>query len=56
MDYFKEKYEQSDNRMKICRACEEFEDFSGRCKQCGCFMRFKTMLKEAKCPLDKWKD
>jgi hypothetical protein len=25
-----------------------------QCKQCGCFMEFKTRLEAAKCPLGKW--
>ena len=25
-----------------------------RCTQCGCFMKVKTRMKDAKCPIDKW--
>ena len=25
-----------------------------QCKKCGCFMKIKTKLKNATCPLQKW--
>jgi len=58
--------EEKERRMSICRSCPHFtkketcgtpvigdtlED--GR-KTCGCFMKVKTSLQAAKCPLAKW--
>jgi len=46
--------EQRDSRLETCRACENFISLSSQCKLCGCFMKAKTWLPEAKCPIDKW--
>jgi len=26
----------------------------GRCTKCGCFVEFKTLMMETKCPIGKW--
>jgi hypothetical protein len=41
-------------RLKICRSCEFFRQTSQTCKKCGCFMKLKTTLEKAKCPVGKW--
>lgn len=41
-------------RYAICLECPELIKISKQCKQCGCFMNFKTQLESAKCPLGKW--
>ena len=41
-------------RLKICQACEFFKKNGSRCKKCNCFMRAKTSLEQAKCPIGKW--
>ena len=41
-------------RLEICKGCEHFSKLSIRCKKCGCFMKLKTNLKDAKCPIGKW--
>ena len=41
-------------RMAICKECPELIKVVDQCKQCGCFMEFKTKLEAAKCPLGKW--
>jgi hypothetical protein len=43
-----------ESRLEVCNACEFFNKRLLKCKQCGCFMKLKTTLQEAKCPLDKW--
>ena len=45
---------QAIERMEICKACPELIKGLNQCKQCGCFMEFKTRLEAAKCPLSKW--
>jgi hypothetical protein len=41
-------------RYDICTQCPEFVKLTGQCKQCGCFMKAKTRLAGASCPLNKW--
>ena len=42
------------HRIRICYRCDSFDIVTEKCKECGCFMRYKTKLKTAKCPLKKW--
>lgn len=42
----------SDQRMKICSQCEHFSGV--KCNQCGCFMKAKTKIPQASCPLGNW--
>lgn len=41
-------------RLEICKGCEHFSKLSLRCKKCGCFMKLKTQLEKAYCPIGKW--
>ena len=41
-------------RYDICQACPELIKLTSQCKKCGCFMKLKTTLKEAACPIGKW--
>lgn len=41
-------------RFATCEGCEHFEKDSSRCTQCGCFMKTKTQLASASCPVGKW--
>ena len=41
-------------RLKICNGCASFNKRLAKCKKCGCFMKLKTTLKLAKCPIGKW--
>jgi len=44
-------------RLDVCKKCDRFSKIR-QCKECGCFMDLKTLLKKAKCPHpsgDKWK-
>ena len=43
----------ADYRWSICQKCPELTD-ANRCRQCGCFMKLKTKVKAAKCPIGKW--
>lgn len=42
------------SRLEICRSCEFFRARTETCKKCGCFMKLKTKLHNAKCPIGKW--
>ena len=46
--------EEAANRYSICKACPEFIGLTKQCKKCGCFMKFKTKLQAAECPIHKW--
>jgi hypothetical protein len=41
-------------RFEICNGCEFFRKATTQCKKCGCFMKLKTTLEKAKCPIGKW--
>lgn len=41
-------------RYNICKVCPELVQTTKQCKKCGCFMRAKTTLAHAECPLHKW--
>jgi hypothetical protein len=51
---FRKRYEISDERLAICKTCDRLEPHSFRCKECGCFMDYKTLLPYVSCPLGKW--
>lgn len=46
--------EQASKRYNICESCEHFFTLTTQCKKCGCFMKAKTKLENAKCPMSKW--
>lgn len=46
--------EKSSNRFDICKTCPELVKFTSQCKKCGCFMKVKTKLEKAECPVGKW--
>ena len=41
------------SRIKTCLGCEHLKKHT-RCDKCGCFMKVKTRLAAAKCPIGKW--
>jgi len=43
-----------EHRMALCNSCPELIQSTSTCKQCGCFMKLKTQLSNASCPLNKW--
>lgn len=46
--------ELSQYRLAICQECPFFRPASKTCQKCGCFMKLKTSLERAKCPIGKW--
>ena len=44
-----------DKRFSMCQDCEHFISATSQCKECGCFMKVKTKLATASCPVGKWK-
>jgi len=40
-------------RFELCNSCDHMM-ITGQCTKCGCFMRLKTKLAHAKCPIGKW--
>jgi len=43
-----------EKRLEICNSCEFFIHKTSQCKKCGCFMRLKSELSAAECPIGKW--
>jgi hypothetical protein len=41
-------------RLAICKGCEFFRKGNQTCKKCGCFMKLKTLIDKAGCPVGKW--
>ena len=48
------KSEYADKRFDICKSCDFLKNET-TCTLCGCYMKSKTKIKGAKCPIDKWK-
>lgn len=43
-----------EERLAICVECPFFNKATVGCKKCGCFLRMKTKLLNAVCPVGKW--
>lgn len=41
-------------RYSLCQDCPYFVKLTTQCKQCGCIMKAKVKLKNAKCPIGTW--
>ena len=50
----KSSEELSNQRLDICKVCPAYRPLTNQCKKCGCFMKLKTTLENAKCPIGKW--
>lgn len=46
--------EEFENRLNICKGCDQFDANEERCKNCGCFLKYKAAWNSEKCPLSKW--
>jgi hypothetical protein len=44
----------SHERLEICRECPSYNSSIDQCKECGCFMKVKTMFVDSVCPINKW--
>lgn len=42
------------DRRKICANCELRNATTNTCTICGCYLRWKTRLAEASCPMELW--
>jgi hypothetical protein len=45
---------QSEQRMKICKDCDQFQPLLQRCAVCGCLMPLKVLFDDSVCPKGKW--
>lgn len=43
-----------EHRLEICRECPFFNNKTVACRKCGCFLKMKTKLLNATCPVHKW--
>lgn len=41
-------------RSVVCSTCPAFDAAMNRCKDCGCFLRFKQGLASSRCPRNLW--
>jgi hypothetical protein len=41
-------------RYSICKQCQFFIKATKQCSKCGCFMKLKTTITSASCPIQKW--
>ncbi len=48
--------ELTEKRLKICSECPRLFKPTYTCKECGCFMKIKTKILGASCPLGKWEE
>jgi hypothetical protein len=46
--------EEFDRRMAICEQCPFLKKPAKQCAKCGCFMKLKTKIERAHCPIHKW--
>jgi len=44
----------SKQRLEICEACEQYMPETAQCSLCLCFMKLKTAMANAACPLELW--
>lgn len=42
------------DRLDICLQCPHLNKKYVKCNKCGCFMKLKTTLQDAHCPIGKW--
>lgn len=43
-----------EDRLAICNECPHLNKKYTKCTKCGCFMKLKSTLKQASCPIGKW--
>jgi hypothetical protein len=43
-----------ESRLAICNECPAFNKRLQKCTKCGCFMKLKSTLRQATCPIGKW--
>ena len=41
-------------RLEICNECPWLNKRMMKCRQCGCYMKLKSTLQLAKCPIGRW--
>jgi hypothetical protein len=46
--------EEAAPRLAECLNCEHLIKLTTSCRKCGCFMKAKTRLPLASCPIGKW--
>jgi len=52
--WYVDKEQNSQQRLNICRDCDQLIPVVSICRQCGCLMKIKTRIYSSSCPLAKW--
>jgi hypothetical protein len=51
---WEERSKKAKERLEICNSCKYFDASIFMCRECGCFMKLKTLFPSSKCPIGKW--
>tara|TARA_B100001778_G_C17994461_1_gene365044 strand:+ start:125 stop:445 length:321 start_codon:yes stop_codon:yes gene_type:complete len=43
-----------EERIKICKSCNQFKELQNECAACGCYLPAKAKIVIDSCPLEKW--
>lgn len=58
VDYVRElvrkRKEVSEKRLEICNECPFYHKEVDSCLKCSCYMKLKTIIPNAECPIGKW--
>lgn len=46
----------AESRLATCLKCPKYFEPTGQCKECLCFLNFKTKIAQESCPLGKWNE
>ena len=46
--------EEAQARYDKCKACEQFNSETFKCKLCGCYMKWNVKVALMECPIGKW--
>ena len=49
-----EAIDKANERMSICKVCDEYDEPIRLCKACHCIIPAKVLFPESECPLRKW--
>lgn len=54
LQFLLDKENRSQERLDICKSCDNLMTPMNMCNQCYCFMNIKVRIYSATCPIGKW--